>query len=76
MKERSLISLMSAPAAKAFSDPVMSMQPILAIGLEAVDGVAQFADQLGIQRVEHLRPVQRDQADRPARLGGDGFVGH
>ena len=37
MKVLSAISLMSAPAAKAFSLPVISRQPIAVVGLEGVD---------------------------------------
>ena len=66
MKDLSAISLMSAPAANALSEPVMTMQPMSAIGLEAVDGVGKFAHQRGVKRVERLRAIEPDRA-RPAR---------
>ena len=70
----SAISLMSAPAAKAFSDPVITMQPILRSASNASMAADQFADQLGIERVERLRTVEPDDADAAAGLDDDVFV--
>ena len=42
MKVLSAISLMSAPAAKALSLPVISMQPMFVIGVEGLDRLVQL----------------------------------
>ena len=69
------ISLMSAPAAKAFSEPVMTIAPMPWIGSKA-RVPRHFGEDLRVQRVQRLRPIERDQADLAARFGDDGFVGH
>jgi hypothetical protein len=60
-KDFSDISLMSAPAAKAFSDPVSTMQRTLSLASSAVRP-RQFAQQLCVQRIQRLGPVQPDRA--------------
>ena len=62
---------MSAPAAKAFSLPVMTIAPIASSASKAASASRQFADQLLVQRIQRLRPVERDQADGTARLDDD-----
>ena len=64
MKVLACISLMSAPAAKARSLPVRTIAPMAGSTFEAVEGRAQLADQLGIERVERIGPVERDDPDR------------
>jgi hypothetical protein len=48
----------------------------LGISLERAQRLIELRDQLVIERVEHLRPIERGQADRPARLDQDGLVRH
>ena len=67
----SAISLMSAPAANAFSEPVMTMQPILSSASNASTAAREFAHQRAVERVERLRPIEPDQADPAARLDDD-----
>ena len=62
------ISLMSAPAANAFSDPVITMAPIFGSPSKAGKRRQQFIQHLGIQRIERLRPVQGDEADLATRF--------
>ena len=45
---------MSAPAAKALSLPVMTMQPTPGVGVEGLQRVAQFVHQAVVQRIELL----------------------
>jgi hypothetical protein len=68
---------MSAPAAKAFSLPVSTMQPMAGSASKGLQRLAQFVHQLVVERIELLGPVQRDNTHLPA-LGahGDHFVGH
>ena len=73
MKPLGCISLMSAPAAKAFSLPVMQDAPDTVVGLEVVDGGGDFAKHAERQRIEHFRTVQRDDADRALALDNDVF---
>ena len=73
MKLFGCISLMSAPAAKAFSLPVTQDAADLVVGLEVVDGGRDLAKHAERQRVEHFRPVQRDDADRALALDNDVF---
>ena len=47
-----------------------------AVGLPAVERLVQLGDQRGIERVQRLRPVERDEADPAARLDDDVLVGH
>src|SRR5215510_11235775 len=63
MKPFGCISLMSAPAAKAFSLPVTTMQPILSSASRSSTAAANLAKDAERQCIEHLRPVQRDDAD-------------
>ncbi|MCY1547698.1 hypothetical protein D9M68_837680 [compost metagenome] len=46
------------------------------VGFQAVQRLVEFGDQLAVQRVERLRPVQGDQADALAHLDQQGFVVH
>jgi hypothetical protein len=59
----SAICLMSAPAAKAFSLPVMTMQPTPLVGVEGLQRGDQFRHQRTVERVQRLRPVQLHHAD-------------
>ena len=45
----------------------------LVVGLEVVDGGGDLAKHAERQRVEHFRPVQRDDADRALALDNDVF---
>src|SRR6185436_1810310 len=45
----------------------------IVIGLEVVDGRRNLAKHTERQRVEHFRPVQRDDADRALALDNDVF---
>ncbi len=74
VKALSAISLMSAPAANALSEPVMTMQPILASASKPADGVGEFAHQRGIERVERLWAIEPDETDPAAGLDDDGLV--
>src|SRR5690606_29672816 len=44
--------------------------------LEAVEGLRQLGDKLGIEGVERIRTVEPDQADAAPGFGDDGLVGH
>ena len=66
---------MSTPAANAFSLPVMTMQPIAGIGLEAVERAVDLADQLGVERVQRMRAVERDDPDLALGRDEDRFIG-
>jgi hypothetical protein len=48
----------------------------VAVVLERIHGFVQLGDQLTVQRVHRLGPVQGDQADRAALFHEDGLVGH
>ena len=76
MNVLSAISLMSAPAANAFSLPVISMQPMFVVRFECIDGLREFADQRAVERVQRLRPVEPDDADAALRFDDDVFVSH
>ncbi|MFN8152105.1 MAG: hypothetical protein U0R24_13395 [Solirubrobacterales bacterium] len=65
------ISMMSAPAAKARSLPVMTMQPTIGGTVELARRRRQLVHQLRVERVQRLRPVQRDQRDAVAALEDD-----
>ena len=67
---------MSAPAAKAFSDPVISRQPMLVSASKRVDRRDQFLHQRGVQRVERLRPMEADDADAAFRFDLDVLIAH
>ena len=67
---------MSAPAAKAFCEPVNTMQPIFIIGVETFDGMGQLIHQRIAKRVERLGAMQGNQADGPARFHQNVFVFH
>ena len=66
---------MSAPAANALSLPVSTMRADGVVGLERVEGGGQLVGERVAQRVEHLRPIQRDQADVAAHLDQDERLG-
>ena len=70
------ISLMSAPAANALSEPVMTMQPMPSSASNASIAACQLLDQRGVERIERLRPVEADDADLAAGLDDDVLVGH
>ena len=67
---------MSAPAAKAFSLPVMTIAPIPGSASNSAAARGDFVHHLAVERVERLRPVQRDDADALLAVDQDGFVGH
>ena len=71
VKLLSAISLMSAPAANAFSEPVMTMQPMPSSASKRVGRRRELAHQRGVERIERLRPVEPDDADPPARFDDD-----
>jgi hypothetical protein len=56
---------MSAPAANAFSDPVKTIAPIPCVGVAFGRRRCHFGDHLRVERVERLRPVQRDRGYAP-----------
>src|SRR5580704_10544865 len=47
-----------------------------AVGLEAVDGVSEFANQRGVERVECLWAIEPDQSDPAAGFDNDVFAAH
>ncbi len=75
-KDFSAISRTSAPAAKALSEPVRTMQRTLSFSSAAVMGRGEFGHQLGVQRVHRVGPVQADQGNVVLDLDDDGLVGH
>ena len=56
---------MSAPAAKAFSLPVMTMQPMPSSASKASSAVDMLVDQLRVERVERIGTVEPDMPTRP-----------
>ena len=48
----------------------------VAVGLETVDGVSEFAHQRAVERVERLRAVEPDEPDPAAGLDDDGLGTH
>ena len=48
----------------------------IGVGLEAVDGVSEFAHQRGVERVERLRPIEPDQSDPAAGFDNDVVRAH
>src|SRR5690349_17162200 len=46
------------------------------VRVEGLQGLAELLHQLGVQRVELLRPVQRDQPDAALLFLGDEFIAH
>ena len=72
--ERSAISLMSAPAANAFSLPVTHDGADAGIVVEFGCGRGDLVHHLGVERVQCLRPVQRDRADAVVARDEDGLV--
>ena len=73
MKLFGCISLMSAPAAKAFSLPVSRMHPILSSASRSSIGGGDLPEHAERQRIEHFRAVQRDDADRALAFDNDVF---
>ena len=76
MKVLSAISLMSAPAAKAFSLPVISMQPIASSASKASIACDNSALERRVERIELGRPVEPDDADAAFGLDDDVLVAH
>ena len=71
------ISLMSAPAANARSEPVTTIAPMPGSASKAVPPPRPRASTCGVQRVERLGAVQCDPADAASRLDQDRLVlGH
>ena len=67
---------MSAPAAKAFSEPVMTMAPTLASASKTSSAWHEFLDQAGVEGIQGLRPVEPYDGDTVTDLGGDAFIDH
>ena len=73
---------MSAPAANAFSLPVMTMQPMPSSASKPRQRAAELVHQRVVERVELLGPVQRDQCHveragcSGVSRGGDELVVH
>jgi hypothetical protein len=66
---------MSAPAAKAFSEPVMTIAPIAGSASKPFQRRNMTSPiTVRVQRVQRLRAVERDEADLAARLDQDGFI--
>ena len=72
----SAISLMSAPAANAFSEPVIRMQPMPSSASNAAIACRHLGIERGVERVKRLRPVEPDHADAAFGFDSDVFVGH
>ena len=67
---------MSAPAANAFSLPVMIDHRDRRIGVERRERRAELVGERVVQRVQLLRTVEADEADALARLDDDVLVVH
>ena len=76
LKVLSAISLMSAPAAKAFSLPVMIMQPMSGSASNLRIACAQLRLEREVERVERLRPVEPDDADAAFGFDQDILIVH
>src|SRR6185312_17093991 len=50
--------------------------PLVLVGGEVVEDLVELEVRRRMQRVHHLRPVQRDGGDGAVLLDGDEFVGH
>jgi AcrR family transcriptional regulator len=68
------VRAMVAAGAEVSTLPAQDGDPRVSVGLEGLEGVAQRATQLGVERVARLRPVQRDDHDVFDLLDGDGVV--
>ena len=68
------ISLMSAPAANAFSDPVDQHAADAVVDLELVDRMPKLLEERRVERIERLRPVEPDDPDPAARFDDDVLV--
>ena len=55
---------MSPPAMKPAPAPVSTTTPEPRLALDPLERVRQAVDHLRIERVQHLRPVQRHRGDR------------
>ena len=75
-KVLSAISLMSAPAANALSEPVITMQPILGSASNAFSAWPNSRNQRAVERVEGLRAIEPDQSDLAAGFDNDVLVAH
>ncbi len=65
MKVLSAISLMSAPAAKAFSEPVISMQPMLASASKAPTACVTSAISAALSALSAFGRLRRMTPTRP-----------
>ncbi len=70
------ISLMSAPAAKARSEPVSTMQRTSSPQVHSSSTPDQFAQQLGVERVQRLGTIERDRAHAVFDLHEDVLIFH
>ena len=57
--------------AEMAAGPPQNRHPQRLVGLESVEGLAQFGRHRAIDRVAHGRPVQHDRADGAIDLGPD-----
>ena len=62
---------MSAPAAKAFSEPPRTMQRISSSASSSTSASTSEAHDLVVERVQRLRPVEEDDPDRRLALDED-----
>ena len=67
---------MSAPAANAFSEPVMTMQPIASSASNASSAALSSRDQRIVQRIERLRAIETDDANAAIGFDENVFVSH
>ena len=67
---------MSAPAAKALSLPVMTMQPMPASASKASSACDSSSISWALRALSAFGRLSRDQADAALGLGDDGLVGH
>ena len=70
------ISLTSAPAAKAFSEPVTTMARTRAEASISVSASPSSLEELLVERVERLRAVEPDERDMVLDLDDQRLVGH
>ncbi len=66
---------MSTPAAKAFSLPVMTMQPMAGSVSNVFERAVELADEERVQRVQRVRPVERDEPDLALARDNERLVG-
>jgi hypothetical protein len=75
-KDFSDISLMSAPAAKAFSEPVSTMQRTFSFSSAAFSALESSPSKLRVERVHRVGAVQLDQGDMIFDLDDQRLIGH